>query len=329
MTNVLITTVPFADNNPRPIQLLEKAGINYVINPIGRKLKENELIEMVSEFDVIIAGTETISEKVMERGKNLKLISRVGIGLDSVDLLAAERLGIQVSYTPDAPAPAVAELTVGMMLALLRGIHTVNSQMHEGLWHRYFGRRISEIVIGIIGAGRIGKGVIERLSSFRPAKVLVNDIDAEIELGSMPWIKFATKEEIYNLSDVISLHVPLTNQTKDLIRYQHLTQMKKDAFIINTSRGGIINEGDLARALNEGCIAGAAVDVFETEPYCGELSNIDRCLLTAHMGSMSIDCRARMEIEATEEAVRFATGQALASLVPQAEYHFRRRGYCS
>lgn len=326
MPKALITTVPFADKDPLPLQLLEKAGIEYLINPIGRKLQEDELAEMISDFDVLIAGTEPISDKVMARAKNLKLISRVGIGLDSVDLLAAEKRGIHVSYTPDAPAPAVAELTVGMMLTLLRHVHVASSQMHQGLWHRYFGRRISEITIGIIGAGRIGRGVIDRLSSFKPRKILVNDINSSHLFASMPWIQSATKEEIYHQADLISLHVPLTAQTKNMIRYEHLKTIKEDAIIINTSRGGIINEQDLARVLNEGHLDAAAVDVFEKEPYDGSLASIERCLLTSHMGSMSVDCRTRMEIEATEEAVRFLTGKPLQGLVPQEEYDVQRQG---
>lgn len=326
MLKVLITTVPFADKDPLPLQLLEKAGIDYLINPIGRKLKEDELAEMISDFDVLIAGTEPITEKVMTNGKNLKLISRVGIGLDSVDLLAAEMRGIRVSYTPDAPAPAVAELTVGMMLTLIRHVHLANSQMHQGLWHRYFGRRISEITIGIIGMGRIGRGVIERLASFRPSKILVNDVNPKIEYSSVPWVQSATKDEIYRQADLISIHVPLTAQTKNMIRYEHLKAMKEGSIIINTSRGGIINELDLAKALKEEHLSGAAIDVFEQEPYVGELRDVERCLLTSHMGSMSRDCRARMEIEATEEAVRFLTGLPLAGLVPQEEYDVQRQG---
>lgn len=326
MPKVLITTVPFADKDLLPLELLEKAGIDYLINPIGRKLKEDELAEMVSDFDVLIAGTEPITDKVMAQSKNLKLISRVGIGLDSVDLLAAEKRGIQVSYTPDAPAPAVAELTVGVMLTLLRHVHLANSQMHQGLWHRYFGRRISEITFGIIGAGRIGRGLIERLASFKPSKILVNDIDPKVNFSSIPWIHFATKEEIYDQADLISLHVPLTAQTKNMIRYDHLKAMKSDAIVINTSRGGIINEHDLVKILKEGYLSGAAIDVFEQEPYDGELRNIERCLLTSHMGSMSVDCRNRMEIEATEEAVRFLLGQPLQGEVPQEEYDVQRQG---
>jgi D-3-phosphoglycerate dehydrogenase len=213
-----------------------------------------------------------------------------------------------------------------MMLTLLRHVHVANSQMHQGLWHRYFGRRISEVAIGIVGAGRIGRGVIERLASFTPFKIMVNDINAIIGLNSASWICHATKDEIYEQADLISLHVPLTAQTKNMIRYEHLKSMKSDAIIINTSRGGIINEYDLAMVLNEGHLAGAAIDVFEQEPYDGELRNIERCLLTSHMGSMSVDCRTRMEIEATEEAVRFLTGQSLQGIVPKEEYDVQRQG---
>ena len=143
MPKVLITTVPFGDKNRLPLEQLQSAGIEYVINPTGRRLKEDELADLVGDFDVLIAGTEPVTEKVMARASRLKLISRVGIGLDSVDLIAAERRGIRVSYTPDAPAPAVAELTIALMLSLLRGVHVANLEMHAGKWHRHFGRRIA------------------------------------------------------------------------------------------------------------------------------------------------------------------------------------------
>ena len=137
MPKVLITTVPFGDKNRLPIDLLEASGVEYSINSLGRKLKEEELAEMVTDYDVLIAGTEDITDVVMAKANKLKLISRVGIGLDNINLLAAESRGIKVSYTPDAPAPAVAELTIGFMLALLRSVHISNAQMHRGEWQRH------------------------------------------------------------------------------------------------------------------------------------------------------------------------------------------------
>lgn len=326
MPKALVTTVPFGDKNRRPIELLEAAGIDFLINPIGRKLKEDELAEMVSDFDVLIAGTEPITDKVMARASKLKLISRVGIGLDSVDLLAAERRGIHVSYTPDAPAPAVVELTLGLILSLLRSVHVANVQMHRGEWHRYFGRRLSEVTIGIIGAGRIGGGVLRHLQAFGATRVLVNDIHPDQVAKTGIRVDWAEKEEIYAKADVISLHVPLTAQTRNMIRREHLMNMKPDAIIINTSRGGIVNEKELAEVLVAGHLGGAAIDVFEQEPYSGELARIDRCLLTSHMGSMSVDCRTRMEIEATEEAVRFLKGETLQGTVSADEYNVQRQG---
>ena len=327
MPKALVTTVPFADHNRQPFDSLDQAGIDYVINPLGRKLKEGELAEMVAGFDVLIAGTEPITEKVMVNADRLKLISRVGIGLDSVDLLAAERYGIQVSYTPDAPAAAVSELTIGLMLSLLRSIHLSNTRMHEGGWHRFFGRRIPEVTIGIIGAGRIGGGVINRLAGFGVSRILVNEIQRDsFENTSRITLEYVDKETIYRMADVITLHVPLTAQTKNMICQEQLMQMKSDALLINTARGGIVNERDLAEVMNAGHLAGAAIDVFDHEPYSGPLAQIERCVLTAHMGSMSIDCRTRMEIEATEEAVRFMTGQALQGVVPSEEYDVQREG---
>ena len=326
MTKVLITTIPFADKNRLPLDLLEQNNIEYLINPFNKKLTEDELVEMVSDFDVIIAGTEPITKKVMNAATNLKMISRVGIGLDSVNLLEAEKHGIVVSYTPDAPAPAVAELTIGLMLTLLRSVQLSNMEMHIGKWHRFFGRRLSKVVIGIIGIGRIGTGVLQHLQGFGSLKILVNDINSDSNLNKKFNIEWVDKETIYKQSDIITIHTPLTAQTKNMIRKDQLLSMKNDAIIINTARGGIINEQDLYEVMQAGHLSGAAIDVFDFEPYDGKLREIQRCILTAHMGSMSVDCRTRMEIEATEEAVRFLTNQVLEGVVPEEEYAVQREG---
>jgi len=330
MPKVLITTIPFADKNRLPLDLLENVAVECLINPLNKKLTEDELVGMVSDFDVIIAGTEPITKKVMDAATNLKMISRVGIGLDSVDLLETEKRGIVVSYTPDAPAPAVAELTVGLMLTLLRSVQLSNMEMHNGKWHRFFGRRLSEVTVGIIGVGRIGTGVIEHLKGFGSVNILLNDTGSynqdwyDIEKESN--IEWVDKEVIYQQADIVTIHTPLTAQTKNMVKKEQLMSMKEDAIIINTARGGIINEDDLYEVMQAGHLSGAAVDVFDFEPYAGKLREIQRCILTAHMGSMSIDCRTRMEIEATEEAVRFLTDQPLEGVVPEEEYAVQREG---
>lgn len=320
MARVLITTVPFGAHNNLPLELLASAEAEYSINPLGRRLKEEELAQMAIDAEVIIAGTEPITAMVMKAAPNLKLISRVGIGLDNVDLLAARERGIAVSYTPEAPAPAVAELTIGLILSLLRHTNLANLKMHRGEWDRQMGRRMSEVTIGVIGTGRIGSRVLRRIPVFGTPRTLVNDLNPERKLVPELKLEWVSKEDIYREADVISVHVPMTKQTHNMIGAKQLRQMKPDALLINTSRGGIINESDLYQAMREGHLGGAAIDVFEDEPYGGPLAEIDRCLLTCHMGSMSIDCRSRMEIEATEEVVRFLRGLELQSRVPEEEY---------
>ena len=157
---VLITTIPFGEVNRRPLELLETAGVDYAINPIGRKLREEELADIISDFEVLIAGTEPITAKVLDQAPRLRLISRVGIGLDGVDLLAARQRGVLVSYTPEAPAPAVAELTIGLMLSALRSIPHADRGVRSGVWHRYVGTRLAGKTVGVIGVGRVGSRVI-------------------------------------------------------------------------------------------------------------------------------------------------------------------------
>ena len=262
---VLVTTVPFGQINRLPLDMLENNKIDYVINPLNRKLTESELSEMIADFDIVIAGTEPITRKVLNNAKKLKLISRVGIGLDSVDLMTAKKKKISVCYTPDAPAPAVSELTLGLMFNLLRMIHISNTQLHNGVWERKFGRRMADITIGIIGAGRIGGQVLEKISkAFSSTRLLVNDINPNNDLSKDIKLEWSSKQKIYKEADIISIHTPLTAETNNMIQKQELNSMKSDALIINTARGGIINEDDLYDVLESGHLGGAAIDVFGT-----------------------------------------------------------------
>ena len=178
------------------------------------------------------------------------------------------------------------------------------------------------MTIGIIGVGRIGRRVIRHLAGFDCNRILINDNDSSLVMPSHPncMIERVDKNTIYNEADIISLHVPLTAKTRNLISQKEISQMRPGTLLINTARGGIINEQDLFDALDTGHLGGAAIDVFEKEPYKGNLATIDRCLVTSHMGSMSIDCRTRMEVEATQEVVRLISGRALKSTVPEQEY---------
>ena len=316
---VLITPTPFAAFDQRPIEMLSSLGIDYVLNPLGRRPNEEQMVELVDGVDIIIAGTEPITDRVMASAPRLRLISRVGVGLDNIDLEAARRHSIAISHTPLAPVPAVAEMTIAFMLVLLRDLQVSNARMHEGEWHKVIGRRLAEVTIGIVGLGHIGRAVLGKLAALGASEVLVNDSEPDLHLSeSVPDIvvKWVGLDELLINSDIVTLHLPLTESTRNLIALRELTRMKKDSVLINTSRGGIVNEDDLFSVLAQGHLAGAGVDVFENEPYSGPLATIERCLLTSHMGSASTDCRARMEVEATEQVIRYLTGQPLMFPVP-------------
>lgn len=319
----LVTTIPFGERDELPINQLEQNGIEVTVNPFGRKVTEDELASIIKDYDYLVAGTEIISNKVIDNAENLKLISRVGIGLDGLDLNYAREKGIRITYTPEAPAPAVAELTLGLMLNCLRYVSVADREMRSRIWQRHFGRRISEIKIGIVGAGRIGKRVISHLAGFSVSQILVNDIAYDQNDFTGFNVREASKPEIFEYCDLVSLHIPLTPKSKNLVDANVLRSMKSDAILINTARGGIVNEDDLFAVMRDGHLSMVAIDVFETEPYKGELIELPNIILTSHMGSMSVDCRTRMEIEATAEVVRFHKNQSLACEVPEHEYQIQ------
>jgi D-3-phosphoglycerate dehydrogenase len=321
---VLITAVPFGLVDRHPLDLLEREDIPYQLNPVGRRLREEELMELAHGVTALVAGTEPITERVMAAVPSVRLISRVGIGLDSVDLLAARSKGVQVCYTPDAPAPAVAELTVGLMLALLRDVGAADRLVRGGGWHRFMGRRLHAQTVGIVGVGRIGRRVARMLrGGFPSVRILAHDLQPDEAFGreqGMEWVDMPT---LLRESDVITVHVPLTRLTSRMIDEPELALLKPTAVLINTARGGIVAEDALARALSEGRLGAAALDVFEVEPYEGALRSEERCLLTCHMGSMTDDCRARMELESVQDVLRFFRGDPVERPVPEDEYRLR------
>jgi D-3-phosphoglycerate dehydrogenase len=323
---VLITTSPFGESDPKALRLLDEEGIAYTLNPFGRRLREQELAELIGPYEVVIAGTEPITEAVLDRAPHLRLIAHTGIGLDNIPLAATRARGIAVTYTPSAPSPAVAEFTIGQMLTLLRGTTKADRGMRKGVWNRWIGRRLSGLTVGIIGAGRVGRLVIRHLQAFSPLRILANDLITENQFAKLTGCLWTDKETIYGESDIISLHVPLTRQTRSMIGRRELDLMKENAILINTSRGGIVDEAALAAALRARPDFSAAVDVFEEEPYTGELTTLGNCLLSCHMASCTRDCRLQMELEAVKEVVRYFRGQPPVNPVPEAEYLIQSEG---
>src|SRR5436190_12323826 len=171
--SILITTSPFAETDRTALAMLEHEKIAYTLNPFGRRMREDELAEMIGPYEVVIAGTEPITESVLDRATHLRLIAHTGIGLDNIPLASLRARGIAVTYTPAAPSPAVAELTIAQMLTLLRGTVPADRGMRKGQWNRYIGRRLSGLTVGVIGVGRVGRLVVRHLQAFTPLRILV------------------------------------------------------------------------------------------------------------------------------------------------------------
>ena len=312
---LFVSTHPFSSTSKIPMQLIKDNGIELSVNEHGRKNSSEELAVDIKDAEVLIAGTEKITEEVLKNALNLKLISRVGIGLDGIDFDLCKQYGVRVAYTPDAPTMAVAELCVGMILDLARKITETNNHLkRDTLWQRHMGTLLYGKTIGIFGMGRIGKSLIHLLSTFN-MKFLVHDIAPDLAFGRLYNVEFVSKEELLSQSQIVSINLPLKADTLNYIAKKELASMQKDAILINTARGGIVNEEDLYETLKDQTIAAAAVDVFEQEPYIGNLRELENCLLTCHMGASTIDSRTDMEVQALEEAIRYKNGLPLKNEV--------------
>lgn len=322
--DLIVTTTPFGTVDPEVLGLLEASGLRWHVTEALRDGRTPErVLETVRRARVIVAGTEPYPASVIDGAERLEAICRVGIGLDSVDLLAAERRGVAVAYTPDGPSPAVAELTVGLVVDLLRGVSRADRTLRSGTWGRIAGTRVARSTVGLVGVGRIGGMVARHLAGgFPGVRLLGHDLAPDVTLdGVVEWVDLDT---LLAASDVVSIHLPRTPVTTGLFGATTLARMRPEAALVNTARGGIVDEGALYSALRSGGLRAAAVDVFDVEPYVGPLTGLDNVVLTCHMGSMTTDCRGRMEREAVEDALRFLRGEPLAQPVPAEEYAMAR-----
>lgn len=290
MKKVLISTSSFDQENVGSLKLLENAGFKVVLNPHGRKLSEGEILELLSDTDYLIAGTEPLTRRVLESSKQLKIISRCGAGLDNVDMLTATRRGIKVFNTPDVPTLAVAELTIGLLLNLLRKVSQMDSELRTGLWEKRMGNLLCGKKVGIKGFGRIGKKVAELLMPFGCDIAYADPFVDDGLLG----LKRLPLEDLLAWADIVTIHI---GAKEKLIAEKEFQLMKKGAWLINTSRGGVVDESLLYEYLKKGYLSGAALDVFEQEPYIGSLKELNNVILTPHIGSYAKEARTEMEME--------------------------------
>ena len=299
MSKVLITTSSFSLGNFSQAKSLQDAGISLEMNPHGRRLSEEEVAELVAtDVIAILAGLEPLTDRVLSNAKSLRVIARCGTGLDSVDLQAASRLGIDVFNTPDAPTQAVAELTIAHMLNSLRHISTTDSNMRSGKWTPTMGSLLATKTVGLIGVGRIGSAVAKLAQAFGARVIGFDPV-----VSSHNSVELLSLDEVLNQADIVSLHVPINDQTHHILNANTISRMKPGSIVVNVSRGGLIDESALHDALKSQHLSGAALDCFEDEPYSGPLLQLPGVHVTAHMGSYARETRDLMEVEASTNLV--------------------------
>ncbi|MDQ3297467.1 MAG: phosphoglycerate dehydrogenase [Myxococcota bacterium] len=294
------STSSFGKESARPLELLRSAGYEVRGNPHGRTLTTDEAKAHLDGVIGLVAGTEKLTGDLLRALPGLRCVSRVGVGMDSIDHVAAKECGIAVVNTPDAHVDAVAELTLAGLLALLRKIPVSDASIRNGGFEKPMGRLLGGKTIGLVGCGRVGRRFAELVAGFG-VTVLGHDPHVAAAPANISQVSL---DELVAKADVVSLHLPYSVAAKHLLGAEQFARMKKDTVIVNTSRGGLIDEPALLAFLEANPKAGAYLDCFEKEPYSGPLAKLSNVVLTAHIGSYAREARVRMELEAVENLLR-------------------------
>jgi len=285
--------------------VLKSKSVDY---DIKTGLEPNELKSIIDNYDgILIRSATKLTAEILENCSNLKVIGRAGVGVDNVDLDVATSNKILVMNTPLGNLEATAELTVGLMFSLYRHIHNANASTHEGKWEKakFMGTELKGKTLGIVGFGNIGQRVAE-ICKVIGMQILTNSNSASDEVLNSFDAKKVSTEELLSSSDVLSLHTKLNDQTKNMLNKKSIATMKNSSVIINCARGGLINESDLKDALNNDVIAGAAIDVYETEPATENVMfGVKNLLLTPHLGASSKEAQSNVAIDVANQVADF------------------------
>ncbi len=284
--HILVTPTSYGRNDPRLCTELEEAVRKVTYNTTGKPLTSEKLQELLPGVDGYIAGLDEIDAAALETTDRLRVIARYGVGIDRVDLAAAEAKGIAVTNTPGANAKSVAELTVTLLLLLARPVLHAVAETRSGGWPRTSGLTLEGKTVGLIGLGAIGKEVARRLAGF-DCSLLAQDVVADETFAAAHDVEMVGRDTLLQESDFASLHVPLLPETRGMVDAGFLSRMKEGSFLINTARGELVDEDALYRALESGHLKGAALDAFNTEPPGAEnrLLQLPQVIPTPHMGS--------------------------------------------
>jgi D-3-phosphoglycerate dehydrogenase len=308
MVKVLVA----APLHEKAISLLREAGFDVVYEEYPG---EDRLVELIRDVDAIIVRSKPkVTRRVIEAAGKLKIIGRAGVGLDNIDLEAAKEKGIEVVNAPAAPTESVAELAVGLMLAVARKIAFADRKMREGVWAKKqcMGSELKGKVLGVIGMGRIGSTVARIAHHGFGMKIIYYDTrKCPHELEEELEAKCVDLDTLFREADIVTIHVPLLPSTRHMVNEERLRLMKKTGILINTAMGGVVDTDALVKALSEGWIAGAGLDVYEEEPLPKDhpLTRLDNVVLTPHIGSSTVEAQERAGVEVAEKIIGFFKGK--------------------
>lgn len=292
---ILLGPSSFGGKDPAPLALIEAHGIEIVPNPYGRKLAKEELLALLPGVDGLLAGLETLDREVLE-ASDLKVISRCGSGISNVDAAVCEERGIVFKYTPYGPTQAVAELTLAMMIVLLREAWGMHASLSAGAWDKRVGYQLKGKTVVIVGFGKIGRRTASLLAPFEVNLIAVDPgLDQARES-----VRLMELDQALPLADIVVLHV---SGEETVLGADALARLRPGAFVLNAARGANLDEMALAAALDSGQVAGAWLDSFVCEPYCGILCGHPRVIMTPHVGSYTKEGRLEMEMEAARNLI--------------------------
>jgi phosphoglycerate dehydrogenase-like enzyme len=302
--------------------ILEAAGFEVVFPPVSRPMTEAELLTALTGIDASLAGSEPYTRRVLDARPQLRIIARNGVGYDAVDVAAATDHGIPVTVAP-ANEEAVAEHAFALILALAKQVLPQHEGLRRGAWVRQLTRPVRGQTLGLAGLGRIGRAVALRGKAFG-MRVIAHEPYPDAAFVQRHGVELITLERVFEEADYISLHLPLTAESRGMIDRRYFGRMKPTAFIVNTARGGVVNEGDLVEALSEKRIAGAGLDVFEHEPPGDSpVTKLDNVVLTAHTAGVDAKSGEDMATLAAQTIVRLNRGEWPEGLVINAEVKSR------
>lgn len=316
MSKVLVTARSFRKMQGDHWRVLQDAACEVFTPEQDQPLKEAEMISLIGDMDAALVGNDAVTEQVIAAAPHLKVVSKHGVGVDNVDVAAATRAGVIVTNTPGANQVAVAEMTVTLIMALSRKIAYHDNVVKSGGWSRIIGTELAGKTIGIVGLGRIGKEVVLRLKGFQ-VKFLAYDVYQDDTFAAENGVRFVTLDELLSEADIVTLHAVLTSDTQGFIGERELELMKPSSLLVNTARGGLVDEQALYQALKNNRLAGAGLDVFAEEPPKDSplLQLGDKVLLTPHLGAQTTETVLRMGQMAAENIVQVLRGERPIGLV--------------